>query len=74
MDVQVLDGRNIEVIVWMRQHDDGWWRGGLTFTDPASGEVRTTASILRGMEEGDIWLAVRGLRSHHFRDLYRALA
>lgn len=74
MDVQVLDGRNIEVIVRMRQTKDGWWCGGLTFSDPASGEIRRTADILRGAEEGDIWLAVRGLRSHHFRDLYRSLA
>jgi len=74
MDVQVLDGRNIEVIVWMRRTEAGWWCGGLRFSDPVSGEVRNTADILRGAEEGDIWLAVRGLRSHHFRDLYRAIA
>ncbi len=74
MDVQVLDGRNIEIIVRMRQKGDGRWYGGITFSDPASGETRRTAEILRGASEGDIWLAVRGLRTHHFRDLYRSLA
>jgi hypothetical protein len=74
MDIQVLDGRNIEIIVRMRQNGEGGWRGGIIFSDPASGESRSTAEILRGAEEGDIWLAVRGLRAHHLRDLYRSLA
>ncbi len=74
MDVQVLDGRGIEIVVFLRQRKDGVWQGGLRFRDPLAGDARETAEILRGESEADVWLAVRSLRPHHFRDLYRSLA
>lgn len=73
MDPQVLDGHPIQIVVWLQQDEGGRWLGGLQFSDLQTGAIRSTAEILRGGSEADVWLAVRSLKTHHFRDLYRSL-
>ena len=73
MDPVTLDGRRLDIVVWLRQDEEGLWRWGLQFTDAESGATRSTAEILRGHSEAELWHSVRALRTHHLRDLYRAL-
>ena len=54
--------------------DDGMWRGRLHFVEGGSDTERVTAEIFCATSEQDLWQAVRDLREHHLRDLYRSLS
>lgn len=49
------------------------WRGRIHFGAEETEHERTTAEIFCAVSEQDLWLAVRDLRDHHLRDLYRSL-
>jgi hypothetical protein len=58
----------------LRRDDDGVWRGRLRFVDDdAARRERRTAEIFCGTSEEELWGAVRQIRDHHLRDLYRSL-
>jgi len=68
-------GQDVAVRVEVRRSADGVWRGRFLFGggDGSSGGL-ATAEILCGPTEADLWEAVRDLREHHIRDLYRSIA
>jgi hypothetical protein len=66
------DGRDVAVRLAVRRSDDGTWRARLQFT-PAGEPERVTAEIFCATSEQDLWQAVRDLREHHLRDLFRSL-
>jgi hypothetical protein len=66
-------GHPLTICLILRFADDRVWRGRLQFTDAASRITRETAEIFCSASEQDLWDSVRGLREHHFRDLYRSL-
>jgi hypothetical protein len=66
-------GQLVQLSLIIRRTDDGAWRGRLRFTDPESSRELETAEIFYAASEGDLWGAVRDLRDHHLRDLYRSL-
>jgi hypothetical protein len=66
------DGREVAVQLAVRRSDDGTWRARLQFT-PAGEPERLTAEIFCATSEQDLWQAVRDLREHHLRDLFRSL-
>jgi hypothetical protein len=69
-----IAGQTIHLSLSIRCDDDGAWRGRLRFADNAdAGRERRTAEIFCGATEDDLWTAVRQLRDHHIRDLYRSL-
>jgi hypothetical protein len=57
----------------VRRAEDGVWRGRLLFGSDDPQAARATAEILCGLSEADLWEAVRDLREHHIRDLYRSI-
>src|SRR5688500_11348993 len=66
--------QTIHLSLTIRCDDAGAWRGRLRFADNAdAGRERRTAEIFCGATEDDLWTAVRQLRDHHIRDLYRSL-
>jgi hypothetical protein len=67
-----IDGMSIGVELWVRPDGQGAWRGRLRFTLP-DGFTRETADIFAGSAVPDLLAAARGLREHHYRDLYRSL-
>lgn len=66
-------GADIPVRLVVHRTADGVWRGKFLFgaDDPAT--ARATADIFCGLSEADLWEAVRDLREHHIRDLYRSV-
>ncbi len=66
------DGAAVAVRLAVRRSEDGIWRGRLQFV-PAGEPERVTAEIFCATSEQDLWQAVRDLREHHLRDLYRSL-
>jgi len=68
-------GEDIPVRVEVRRTPDGVWRGRFLFggADGLAAE-HATAEIFCGPTETDLWEAVRDLREHHIRDLYRSIA
>ena len=67
-------GDEVPIRLFVRRAEDGSWRGRLMF-GPGDVEVApSTAEIFYGPSEADLWEAVRDLREHHLRDLYRSLA
>ena len=68
-------GEDIPVRVEVRRTPDGVWRGRFLFggADGLAAE-HATAEIFCGPTEADLWEAVRDLREHHIRDLYRSIA
>lgn len=66
------DGVPVAVRLAVRRSEDGIWRGWLQFA-PAGEPERVTAEIFCATSEQDLWQAVRDLREHHLRDLYRSL-
>lgn len=69
-----IAGQTIHLSLTIRCDDAGAWRGRLCFADNAdAGRERRTAEIFCGATEDDLWTAVRQLRDHHIRDLYRSL-
>ncbi|MFI5235217.1 MAG: hypothetical protein ACHQXA_05845 [Gemmatimonadales bacterium] len=69
------DGLTIEVRAAVLRGEDGVWRGRLLFVGGAEGPdaERATTEIFCAASEADLWQAVRGLGTHHVRDLYRSL-
>ena len=69
----ILDrGEAVGVRVRLRRTGAGLWLGALVF-EPAGAPPRVTAEILRGASEAAVLESVRGLGSHHLKDLYRSL-
>lgn len=68
------EGIAIEVRLGVRRSEDGIWRGRLHFVAGGGDTERVTAEIFCATTEQDLWQAVRDLREHHLRDLYRSLA
>lgn len=68
------DGVPITVQLEVRRADDGVWRGRLRFGGGGDDPGTITAEIFCAGTEADLWEAVRDLREHHFRDLYRSVA
>jgi len=69
-----IAGQTIELSLTVWLDGGGGWRGRLTFVDgDDKRRVRRTAEIFCGMSEAELWMAVRQLRDHHLRDLYRSL-
>ena len=66
-------GADVPVRVMVRRTDDGVWRGRILFGGDDPQDARSTAEILCGLSETDLWEAVRDLREHHIRDLYRSI-
>jgi len=60
----------VRLAAWLA--DDGAWRGRLVF-GPRGAEGAATADIFCAATESDLWEAVRDLREHHLRALYRSL-
>jgi len=67
-------GQDIAVRVEVRRSPDGVWRGRFLFGAEEATAGCATAEILCGPTEADLWEAVRDLREHHIRDLYRSVA
>jgi hypothetical protein len=57
----------------VRRSEDSIWRGRLHFAPMGGDPERLTAEIFCATSEQDLWQAVRDLREHHLRDLYRSL-
>jgi hypothetical protein len=74
-DLQPLrhDGAFVAVRLAVRRSEDGIWRGRLHFVPIEGDPERLTAEIFCATSEQDLWQAVRDLREHHLRDLYRSL-
>lgn len=66
-------GVDVPVHVMVRRAEDGLWRGRLLFGSNDPQDATATAEILCGLSETDLWEAVRDLREHHIRDLYRSI-
>lgn len=68
-----FEGQVVAVRLGVRRTEDGIWRGRLHFTEAGTDSERITAEIFCATTEQDLWLAVRDLRDHHMRDLFRSL-
>jgi len=68
-----FDGQLIAIRLQVRLSEDGIWRGRVLFGAPDTEAERSTAEIFCATSEPDLWQAVRDLRDHHLRDLYRSL-
>ena len=67
-----FEGRSVAVRLAVRRTEDNIWRARLHFQDDADTE-RVTAEIFCATTEQDLWQAVRDLREHNLRDLFRSL-
>ncbi|MEK7668084.1 MAG: hypothetical protein AAB409_05500 [Gemmatimonadota bacterium] len=67
------DGVIVAVRLAVRRSEDGIWRGRLQFVPAGGDPERSTAEIFCATSEQDLWQAVRDLREHHLRDLFRSL-
>jgi hypothetical protein len=67
-----FEGRGVAVRLAVRRTEDGIWRARLHFLDDGENE-RVTAEIFCATTEQDLWQAVRDLREHALRDLFRSL-
>ncbi len=68
------EGSVLAVRLAVRRSEDGIWRGRLHFLEPDAADERITAEIFCATTEQDLWQAVRDLREHHLRDLFRSLS
>jgi hypothetical protein len=68
------EGNMLAVRLAVRRSEDGIWRGRLHFIEPDATDERITAEIFCATTEQDLWQAVRDLREHHLRDLFRSLS
>ena len=68
-----FDGQPIPIRLSVRRAEDGIWRGRIVFGAPDTEHERSTAEIFCATSEQELWQAVRDLRDHHLRDLYRSL-
>lgn len=64
----------IGVRVIASRQEDGSWRGRLVFGAGDLDKCPSTAEILYGGSERDLWQSVLDLRDHHLKDLYRAVS
>lgn len=69
-----FEGQMVSVRLAVRRAEDGIWRARLQFGEAAGLEERVTAEIFCATTEQDLWQAVRDIRDHHLRDLYRSLS
>lgn len=71
----LFEGLTIEVRAAVSRGEDGMWRGRLRFVGGADGPdaERETAEIFCAASEAEFWQSVRGLGTHHVRDLFRSL-
>lgn len=72
-----FEGAPVTVHLAVRRAPDGVWRARLHFGGNGGngGDAeRVTAEIFCATTEQDLWLAVRDLRDHHLRDLFRSLS
>jgi hypothetical protein len=69
-----VDGAEVAVRIAVRRSEDGLWRGRLHFAGPGNDVDRVTAGIFCAISEPELWQALRDLREHHLRDLYRSLS
>ena len=67
-----VGGADLPVRLAAWRAEDGTWRGRLMFGS-IEGEGPSTADIFCATTENDLWQAVRDLREHHLRDLYRSV-
>ena len=67
-----FEGRSVAIRLAVRRTEDMIWRARLHFLDEDGGE-RITAEIFCATTEQDLWQAVRDLRDHNMRDLFRSL-
>ena len=67
-----FEGQLVTVKLAVRRTDDTMWRARLHFIEHDERE-RVTAEIFCATSEQDLWQAVRDLRDHHLRDLFRSL-
>jgi hypothetical protein len=67
-----FEGRSVSIRLAVRRTDDAIWRARLHFLDDTDSE-RITAEIFCATTEQDLWQAVRDLREHNMRDLFRSL-
>ena len=65
---------DVESRLLVRRAEDGTWRARLIFGPGDSDSAFSTAEIFCAETENDLWQAVRDLRDHHLRDLYRSIA
>lgn len=68
-----FEGLTVSVKLAVRRTDDGVWRARLHFLEEGQDSERITAEIFCATSEQDLWVAVRDLRDHHLRDLFRSL-
>lgn len=68
-----FEGKSVAIRLAVRRTEDGIWRARLHFLEENETE-RITAEIFCATTEQDLWQAVRDLRDHNMRDLFRSLA
>ncbi len=68
-----FDGQTVDIRLSVRRTEDAIWRGRILFGAEGTEAERATAEIFCASSEQDLWQAVRDLRDHHLRDLYRSL-
>jgi hypothetical protein len=66
-------GDDVALRLVVRRAEDGGWRARLLFGPGDPDVAPSTAEIFFGPSEADLWEAVRDLREHHVRDLYRSV-
>ncbi len=66
-------GEDVPVRLQVRRTEDGTLRARLIFGLADLESAPATAEIFCADNENDLWQAVRDLRDHHFRDLYRSV-
>lgn len=68
-----IAGEEVALRLSVRRTEDGVWRARLHFGPGDVDVAPATAEIFCGPSEADLWEAVRDLREHHLRDLYRSV-
>ncbi len=68
-----IAGEEVMLRLRIRRAEDGTWRARLIFGSGELGSAPSTAEIFCAESENDLWQAVRDLRDHHIRDLYRSI-
>jgi len=69
-----VGGEDVPLRLRVRRAEDGTWRARLIFGGADSESAPATAEIFCATSENELWEAVRDLRDHHIRDLYRSIA
>ena len=69
-----VGSETVAVRVVASRQEDGSWRGRILFGNGDPAQCPSTAEILYGGSERDLWQSVLDLRDHHLKDLYRAVS